>query len=159
KAEVRVQYKDVPDIKKDIFDFGNLKRNELVMRVQPNEAVYVKLNAKTPKLEFEVEETELDLTYSSRYKGVRLPDAYERLILEVFLGSQLNFVRTDELELAWQIFTPFLQYLENNSIKPEKYVFGSRGPESADVLMNTHGFVYTGTYKWEGGEQPSNNKL
>uniref|UniRef100_A0A0N4ZW09 Glucose-6-phosphate 1-dehydrogenase n=1 Tax=Parastrongyloides trichosuri TaxID=131310 RepID=A0A0N4ZW09_PARTI len=157
KAEVRVQYKEVPDIKKDIFDFGDLKRNELVMRVQPNEAVYVKLNTKRPNLEFEVEETELDLTYSSRYKGVRLPDAYERLILEVFLGSQLNFVRTDELDLAWRIFTPFLEYLEEEKVEPEKYVFGSRGPKSADELMRKHGFVYTGTYKWKSGEIP--NKL
>uniref|UniRef100_A0A0K0DZD9 Glucose-6-phosphate 1-dehydrogenase n=1 Tax=Strongyloides stercoralis TaxID=6248 RepID=A0A0K0DZD9_STRER len=152
KAEVRVQYKDVPDIKKDIFDFGDLKRNELVMRVQPNEAVYVKMNTKKPNLEFQVEETELDLTYSSRYKGVRLPDAYERLILEVFLGSQLNFVRTDELDLAWKIFTPFLQHLEENKIVPEKYLFGSRGPNSADQLMYNHGFVYTGTYKWKPEE-------
>lgn len=64
KAEVRIQYRDVPG---DIFD-GQCKRNELVIRVQPGEAVYVKMMTKTPGMSFDMEETELDLTYGSRYK-------------------------------------------------------------------------------------------
>lgn len=64
KAEVRIQYRDVPG---DIFD-GQTKRNELVMRVQPGEAVYVKLMNKKPGMSFGIEETELDLSYNSRYK-------------------------------------------------------------------------------------------
>jgi glucose-6-phosphate 1-dehydrogenase len=64
KAEVRIQYRDVPG---DIFS-GKLKRNELVIRVQPGEAVYIKMMTKTPGMTFDMEETELDLTYGSRYK-------------------------------------------------------------------------------------------
>lgn len=64
KAEVRIQYGDVPG---DIFD-GQAKRNELVIRVQPGEAVYIKMMTKTPGMTFDLEETELDLTYKSRYK-------------------------------------------------------------------------------------------
>lgn len=64
KAEVRIQYRDVPG---DIFS-GKLKRNELVIRVQPGEAVYVKMMTKTPGMTFDMEETELDLSYGSRYK-------------------------------------------------------------------------------------------
>jgi len=52
----------------DIFG-GVLKRNELVIRVQPNEAVYVKMMTKRPGIGFEMEETELDLTYNNRYKA------------------------------------------------------------------------------------------
>jgi glucose-6-phosphate 1-dehydrogenase len=51
----------------DIFS-GKLKRNELVIRVQPGEAVYIKMMTKTPGMTFDMEETELDLTYGSRYK-------------------------------------------------------------------------------------------
>lgn len=65
KAEIRIQYHDVPG---DIFG-GVLKRNELVIRVQPNEAVYVKMMTKRPGIGFEMEETELDLTYTNRYKA------------------------------------------------------------------------------------------
>lgn len=65
KAEVRIQYKGVSG---DIFPSGSLKRDELVVRVQPNEAVYLKLNTKRPGFHFETEETELDLTFNSRFK-------------------------------------------------------------------------------------------
>lgn len=65
KAEIRIQYHDVPG---DIFG-GVLKRNELVIRVQPDEAVYIKMMTKRPGIGFEMEETELDLTYNNRYKA------------------------------------------------------------------------------------------
>jgi len=64
KAVVRIQYRDVPG---NIFE-GQTKRNELVIRVQPNEAVYIKMMTKSPGMNFEMEETELDLSYNSRYK-------------------------------------------------------------------------------------------
>ena len=71
------------------------------MRVQPNEALYLKLKTKRPgDMGLGIEETELDLTYGERYQNVKLPDAYERLILDVFAGSKINFVRSDELEEA-----------------------------------------------------------
>lgn len=51
----------------DIFD-GKAKRNELVIRVQPGEALYIKMMTKSPGITFDMEETELDLTYGCRYK-------------------------------------------------------------------------------------------
>ncbi|KAG2455779.1 glucose-6-phosphate 1-dehydrogenase [Polypterus senegalus] len=144
KAEVRLQFSDVPG---DIFD-RHCKRNELVIRVQPNEAVYAKMMTKKPGMFFNPEESELDLTYGSRYKDVKLPDAYERLILDVFCGSQMHFVRSDELREAWRIFTPLLHEIEHEKIKPIPYMYGSRGPPEADELLKKVGFRYEGTYKW-----------
>ncbi len=119
KAEVRIQYRDVPG---NIFaEDGNPGagpvRNELVLRVQPGEAIYAKVMTKTPGMSFTMEETELDLTYNTRYHGARLPDAYERLILDVFVGSQMHFVRTDELAEAWRIFTPLLHKIEKEKVR------------------------------------------
>ncbi|RXM34997.1 Glucose-6-phosphate 1-dehydrogenase [Acipenser ruthenus] len=128
KAEVRLQFCDVPG---DIFA-RHCKRNELVIRVQPNEAVYAKMMTKKPGMFFNPEESELDLTYGSRYKDVKLPDAYERLILDVFCGSQMHFVRR----------------IESENIVPVPYTYGSRGPVEADELLNKVGFRYEGTYKW-----------
>uniref|UniRef100_A0A7I5EBQ1 Glucose-6-phosphate 1-dehydrogenase n=1 Tax=Haemonchus contortus TaxID=6289 RepID=A0A7I5EBQ1_HAECO len=145
KAEVRVQFKEVNG---DIYPPGELKRSELVMRLQPNEAVYLKLMTKKPGMGFGVEESELDLTYNARYKDIRLPDAYERLFLEVFMGSQINFVRTDELENAWRILTPVLKEIEKERVEPLEYKFGSRGPMEADELMRKYGYVFSGTYRW-----------
>ena len=67
KAEVRVQFRDVPG---DIFNTGEVQRNELVIRVQPGEAVYMKMMTKKPGMEFGCVESELDLSYGSRYKDV-----------------------------------------------------------------------------------------
>lgn len=72
KAEVRIQFKEVPG---NIFPEGQLKRNELVMRVQPGEAVYCKMMTKTPGMKIGAEETELDLTYNDRYQVI-LPGVY-----------------------------------------------------------------------------------
>ncbi|XP_071084261.1 glucose-6-phosphate 1-dehydrogenase-like isoform X1 [Haliotis cracherodii] len=145
KAEVRVQFRDVAG---DIFPSGEVKRNELVIRVQPNEAVYLKMMTKTPGMAIECEESELDLSYGSRYKDVKLPDAYERLILDVFMGSQIHFVRSDELLEAWRIFTPLLHQVDKEKPKPIPYVYGSRGPKENDELCARYNFTYTGTYKW-----------
>lgn len=144
KAEVRIQFKDVPG---DIFH-QQCKRNELVLRVQPGEAVYVKMMNKKPGMSFDLEESELDLTYNSRYKNMVMPDAYERLILDVFCGSQIHFVRSDELAEAWRIFTPLLHKIEKEKIKPCIYKYGSRGPKEADELSQRLGFKFYGTYKW-----------
>ncbi|XP_046621762.1 glucose-6-phosphate 1-dehydrogenase isoform X1 [Neodiprion virginianus] len=144
KAEVRIQYRDVPG---DIFD-GKPKRNELVIRLQPGEAIYIKMMTKSPGITFDMEETELDLTYGSRYKELKLPDAYERLILDVFCGSQMHFVRSDELAEAWRIFTPLLHRIEKENIQPIPYEYGSRGPKEANEKAKENNFKYYGSYKW-----------
>ncbi|XP_073228786.1 glucose-6-phosphate 1-dehydrogenase X-like [Porites lutea] len=145
KVEVRIQFTDPPG---DIFE-GRCKRNELVVRLQPNEAIYVKMMIKEAGMSFEPHESELDLTYSERYKHVKMPDAYERLIMDVISGNQSHFVRSDELAEAWRIFTPILHKIEREKIKPIPYKFGSRGPAESDTLIKDSGFLYSDTYKWE----------
>lgn len=76
-----------------------------------------------------------------------MPDAYERLFFDLISGEQYNFVRADELEHAWRIFTPLLKQIENERVKPETYIYGSRGPTSSDELMQKNGYVFSGTYK------------
>lgn len=120
----------------------------MVIRVQPGEALYLKMMTKSPGITFDMEETELDLTYQQRYKGVVLPDAYERLILDVFCGSQMHFVRSDELSEAWRIFTPLLHKIDDHKIPPVKYVYGSRGPKEADKKSDESNFKFYGSYKW-----------
>jgi len=64
KAEVRVQFRDVSG---NIFSDSHIHRNELVIRVQPGEAVYMKVMSKRPGMSFSCEQTELDFTYGSKY--------------------------------------------------------------------------------------------
>lgn len=80
KAEVRLQFTDVPG---DIFG-DCCQRNELVVRVQPDEAIYLKMMTKRPGVYFNPEETELDLTYKSRYK---VPQAHVKILIVIQLSE------------------------------------------------------------------------
>lgn len=147
KVEIRVQFKQVA---KGIFK--EIQRNELVIRIQPNEAVYMKINSKIPGISTETSLTELDLTYASRYsKDFWIPEAYEALIRDCYLGNHANFVRDDELEVSWKLFTPLLNYIESaEAPKPEIYAYGSKGPKGLRAFLNKHGYVFDheGSYQW-----------
>ncbi|GJN27238.1 hypothetical protein PR202_gb15240 [Eleusine coracana subsp. coracana] len=145
KAEVRVQFKDVPG---DIFKCKKQGRNEFVIRLQPSEAMYMKLTVKKPGLEMATEQSELDLSYGMRYQNVKIPEAYERLILDTIRGDQQHFVRRDELKAAWQIFTPLLHDIDAGKLKAVPYQPGSRGPKEADELSSKVGYVQTHGYVW-----------
>jgi glucose-6-phosphate 1-dehydrogenase len=98
KVEVRIQFKDVTQ-----GIFKDIARNELVIRIQPSEAVYLKLNTKTPGLYTRAIPTEMDLTYKRRFTEAIIPEAYEALILDALKGDHSNFVRHDELDVAWKV--------------------------------------------------------
>jgi glucose-6-phosphate 1-dehydrogenase len=98
KVEIRIQYKDVTQ-----GIFKDISRNELVIRIQPAEAVYLKLNTKTPGLYTRAIPTEMDLTYKRRFTDAHIPEAYESLILDALKGDHSNFVRDDELDVAWKV--------------------------------------------------------
>ena len=120
KTEIRVQFKDVTS-----GIFKDIPRNELVMRIQPNESVYIKMNSKLPGLSMQTVVTELDLTYRRRFSALKIPEAYESLILDCLKGDHSNFVRDDELDASWRIFTPLLHYLDDNKeIIPMEYPYG-----------------------------------
>ncbi|CAI7858014.1 unnamed protein product [Closterium sp. NIES-54] len=145
KAEIRVQFHDVPG---DIFGCGRSSRDEFVMRLQPSEAMYMKLTVKKPGLEMAATMSELDLSYSQRYSGVVIPEAYERLILDSINGDQQHFVRRDELKAAWEIFTPLLHRIDQGTLPLHPYKQGSRGPDHADELAERVGYRRTQGYCW-----------
>ena len=132
--------------------------NELVIRIQPNEAVYLKMMSKMPGLESTPVETELNLSYNTRYPTRPPPEAYARLILDVLRGDQSQFVRSDELEAAWAIFTPLLHAIDAGQAAPPLiYPYGSRGPPASDKLVSRAGYVYEGGYggAWRLQSEPA----
>jgi len=138
KVEIRIQYKDVTQ---GIFE--NIARNELVIRIQPSESIYLKLNTKTPGLYTRALPAEMDLTYKRRFSDTKIPEAYEALILDALKGDHSNFVRDDELDSAWKIFTPILHWIEGKSgqaPRPLNYPYGSRGPKELDAFITKYGF-------------------
>ena len=98
KVEVRIQYKDVTG-----GIFHDIARNEFVIRIQPSEAIYMKINSKLPGFVTRAIPIEMDLTYKRRFTDAKIPEAYEALILDALKGDQSNFVRADELDYAWKV--------------------------------------------------------
>ncbi|KAJ2907442.1 Glucose-6-phosphate 1-dehydrogenase, partial [Coemansia aciculifera] len=146
KMLIRIQFKDMPNAL-----FPNLPRNELVIQVSPKEAVYIKTIVKEPGLSTSLAMSELDLSYKTRYHDVKIPDAYATLILDVLNGDHSNFVRSDELDEAWRIFTPLLHEIETERVKPLPYEYGSKGPDGVyQFVENRAGYKRASLeYHWE----------
>ncbi|CAN7133689.1 unnamed protein product [Brassica rapa subsp. narinosa] len=139
-AEIRVQFRHVPGNLYNRNSGGtNLDRttNELVIRVQPDEGIYLKINNKVPGLGMRLDQSHLNLLYSARYSK-EIPDAYERLLLDAIEGERRLFIRSDELDAAWALFTPLLKEIEEKKMIPELYPYGSRGPVGAHYLAAKH---------------------
>ncbi|XP_010419876.1 PREDICTED: glucose-6-phosphate 1-dehydrogenase 2, chloroplastic-like [Camelina sativa] len=138
-AEIRVQFRHVPGNLYNRNTGSNLDRatNELVIRVQPDEAIYLRINNKVPGLGMRLDRSNLNLLYSDRYSK-EIPDAYERLLLDAIEGERRLFIRSDELDAAWSLFTPLLKEIEEKKRIPEYYPYGSRGPVGAHYLAAKH---------------------
>ncbi|CAD7701893.1 unnamed protein product [Ostreobium quekettii] len=134
-AEIRVQFRHVPGhLYRSKFGADpDAATNELVIRIQPDEAMYLKINSKVPGLGLRIENSRLDLPFHEE-RDRELPDAYERLLLDVVNGDKRLFIRSDELEAAWDLFTPVLHKIEELQAQPELYPYGSRGPVGAHYL-------------------------
>ena len=80
-----------------------------------------------------VQTQKLDFRYEEAFAP--LPDAYETLLLDIMTGDQTLFVRADEVEGSWQLFTPLLK----KQLPVYTYPAGTWGPEEADALLNREG--------------------
>jgi glucose-6-phosphate 1-dehydrogenase len=136
-TEIHVQFRHVPGNVFCPMRNNCLPPNELVIRVQPDEAIFIRFINKVPGLGMKIDTGELDLTYAKAYDHI-IPDAYESLILDVIKGERGLFIREDELAASWDIFTPVLHQLEEERVQPEPYPFGTKGPEKADTLADRY---------------------
>jgi len=140
-ADIRIQFHPVPA---NIFgEETSIQPNELVLRIQPDEAIYLRIMNKVPGLDLQVDRSNLDLKYQSKFSDARIPDAYERLLLDSIKGDKGLFIRDDELAAAWDIFTPVLHKLETSKAPLEQYPYLSRGPASADYLAAKYGVKFS----------------
>ena len=85
-------------------------------------------------------ETPLDMSFGARAGTAwRMPDAYERLVLDVVRGNQTLFMRRDEVEAAWAWVDPIIAAWEASGVTPEAYDPGSDGPYGALDMLSREG--------------------
>lgn len=117
--------------------FGNSEesgQNAIVIRVQPDEGMTLRFSSKVPGTQMAIRDVNMDFGYGHSFTE-ELPEAYERLILDVLLGEPPLFPRHQEVELSWKILDPFEEYWAENNVQPEPYAPGSWGPESSKELL------------------------
>jgi glucose-6-phosphate 1-dehydrogenase len=134
-TEVVIHFKNTPH-----HLFGNQEsigpvNNQLVLRIQPDEGVLLKIGMKIPGAGFRVQTVNMDFHYSE-LSNVYLPSAYGRLLLDCMQGDATLYARGDTVEKAWEYVQPILDAWQNNADIPiYGYPSGSWGPEVVDGLM------------------------
>jgi glucose-6-phosphate 1-dehydrogenase len=137
-SEIVVQFQGVPH---SIFPEQNynVSPNLLRIRLQPDEGVQLSVMAKEPGPGgFDLRPVSLDLSFAETF-GIRYPDAYERLLMEVLRGNPALFMRRDEVEAAWHWIDGIIDGWETTEQKVESYVAGSWGPTASSLLLDRDG--------------------
>lgn len=139
-SEIAVIFKEPPH---SLFDEAEgWRANTLVIRLQPNEGITLEVMIKEPGPGgMRLVQVPLDMSFAEALgeEGTDMPDAYERLIMDVIRGNQTLFMRGDEVEAAWAWVDPVLAAVEARNEKPFGYDAGTSGPEEALMLMHRDG--------------------
>jgi glucose-6-phosphate 1-dehydrogenase len=146
-SEIVVAFKSIPH---SIFETGAgaIMANRLVIRLQPDEGVKLWLMIKDPGPGgMRLRRVPLDMSFANAF-GVRNPDAYERLILDVIRGNQTLFMRGDEVEAAWRWIDPIREAWDHMREPPRPYTAGSWGPTASIALIERDGRTW---YEEDGG--------
>jgi glucose-6-phosphate 1-dehydrogenase len=144
-SEIAVQFRHPPVLMFRQETREQITPNVLTLRIQPNEGASLSFEVKAPGAAYqlshgiEVAPVAMDFTYEEAF-GESNPSAYETLLLDVMLGDATLFTRSDEVEAAWKVVDPLIEYWDKHP--PERmpaYGAGSWGPSEADLLVETQG--------------------
>jgi glucose-6-phosphate 1-dehydrogenase len=134
-TEVVIHFKNTPHHLFGVPGIAGATSNQLVLRIQPDEGILLKIGMKVPGAGFNVQTVNLDFHYNE-LSDVYLPSAYGRLLLDCMQGDATLYSRGDAVEKAWEFVQPILDAWKNNpEIPVYGYPAGTWGPEVVDDLM------------------------
>jgi len=139
-TEISIHFKEAPDVLFGRLPGGIGAGNVLVIRIQPDEGISLRMNSKLPGAALRMEPVKMDFHYVNSF-GRSSPEAYERLLLDAMAGDATLFARRDEVEEAWR-FIDHIERAWHESDKPPpmaEYAAGSWGPKEADELLAATG--------------------
>ena len=135
-TEVAVQFRGAPHL---LFkDSQPLEPNSLTLRIQPDEGITLRFGAKLPGQAFNIRTVNMDFRYGTSF-GKKVPEAYERLLLDAMLGDSTLFARGDTVEISWQLLMPILETWQQPATHFPNYQAGSWGPKEGDDFMAKEG--------------------
>ena len=134
-AEIAVQFKEVPGV---LFNTAQtpLGANQLVIRIQPDEGISLRLQCKVPGSILRIEPVKMDFHYGASF-GRQSPEAYERLIFDAISGDATLFARRDEVQEAWRFVDAIEEawHARDTLSALFEYAAGTWGPKEADALL------------------------
>ncbi len=140
-TEIAVQFKRPPGT---LFAGGgyDVTPNTLSFQIQPDEGLSLILNGKVPGLETRMQPVKMNFRYSTTF-GSNTPEAYERLVLDAMIGDGTLFIRGDEAETSWKLYTPLLEaWAAAGRSGMDSYPAGSWGPSNADALLASQQHIW-----------------
>lgn len=138
-SEIIIQFKQIPYSMFAALNPKTFSPNVLVFRIQPDEGIALRIEAKQPGPDIQLAELALDFDYKTTFHAP-LMDAYERLLLDCMNGDQSLFVRDDMVDMAWDFLMPILNaWKVMPGAKFPNYASGSWGPADADRLIEQDG--------------------
>ena len=142
-TQVNIQFKRPPNSIFELAESGDPSRNMLSICIQPDEGMHMTIQAKIPDQQI-AKSVDMELHYEHAFVADELPDAYERLILDAINGDSALFIRSDEIESAWQIVDPIIEGWENDPAAPpmQSYSKGTWGPCAANKLLEREEHIW-----------------
>jgi glucose-6-phosphate 1-dehydrogenase len=137
-TEIAIQFRRPPGTLFAQDKHLDLAANTLTFQIQPDEGLSLILNGKIPGLETRIQPVKMNFRYATTF-GSNTPEAYERLVLDAMIGDGTLFIRGDEAETSWKLYTPILDYWKSQGQKGmDSYPAGSWGPQSGDTLLSAN---------------------
>ncbi len=115
------------------FGIDSIHRNVLAITIQPDEGFELGFEVKAPGQGIALQTQRLQFRYAEAFSPLR--EAYETLLMDVLNGDQTLFVRSDEVEAAWSLYTPVLEHPP----QVEFYAAGTWGPPGSTRLAQQDG--------------------
>ncbi|MBA3723175.1 MAG: glucose-6-phosphate dehydrogenase [Parachlamydiaceae bacterium] len=138
-TEIAITFKNAPRFLFKTDAAKEIEPNVLVIRIQPDEGISLKMNCKVPALTTAIQPVKMDFRYGA-YFGSTPPEAYERLICDCMAGDNTLFARDDEVIASWKLLTPLLNHWANQSpIDFPNYQSGTWGPEASEKMLKLQG--------------------
>lgn len=138
-TEVAIQFKRAPFQLFRGTPVERLKPNLLVLRIQPDEAISLRFEAKVPGPMMRMGDVNMDFSYFD-YFGSTPSTGYERLLYDCMVGDATLFQRADMVEAGWSVVEPILDVWK--TLPPRtfpNYPAGSSGPKEAIELIERDG--------------------
>jgi glucose-6-phosphate 1-dehydrogenase len=138
-SHIAIQFKRPPHNLFSKAD-GPMRPNVLILSLQPDEGIHWRFEAKVPDTVAAMRAVDMEFHYAESFEGTKIPESYERLLLDAIAGDASLFTRADEVETAWSLIDPIMQAWEAADLpRLSTYVPGSWGPAEADALLAQDG--------------------